>query len=198
MRPLWFCLLFSVLLHAIVFGFALPSREPHVGVAEGEAFILKVEGGRASGRSMANGVGRDMARTELELPALGSSSGVQHNEKKQGQPEREGGNLAESVRYYPTEVLTRRPEALSEVRLEGELFSGVRLTDRAILDLWVEVDGQVSRVEVVASDYPEALTSELRGAFGRLLFRPGEVDGRGVSVNFRIEASYGAMINAPQ
>ena len=198
MRPLWLALLLSTLLHAIGFGFFSLLRAPRVGVVGEGALVLKVEAGRGSGRLTTNGTGGERGQTVLEPTAATSSGGVQRDGENPRADARNGVSAAESGRYYSTEVLTRRPEALSEIRLRGEFVDGVRPADRAILDVWVEADGKVSRVEVVASDYSENLTAELRGAFGRLSFRPGEVDGRGVPVYLRIEASYGAIVDALQ
>ena len=184
MNPLVLALLLSIFLH--VFALFLPRPGQEVGAREARGAFD--EAGGVSGRLViASPAGREMKRTEPSPRPEDAG----RNESNHVYAQRQAGHTAEYGAYYPSEVLTLRPVPLSEVHLEEEFILSVWPVGPAVLSLWIESDGRVSWVEIEASEYPEKLTEALRAAFGKLRFRPGEVDGLGVPVLLRIEANYG-------
>ena len=180
--------LLSSLLHA----FALLLPWPAQGGASEIRGAPSTEVGGVSGRLVATGreaVGVEMQRAEPTRRTMDAGGGDSGHGRVQGP----AGSAVEYGTYYSSELLTLRPVPLSEVHLEGEFILNNWPAGPAILALWIEADGRVSRVEVETSEYPEQLAEALRTAFGKLKFRPGEVDGRGVPVFLRIEASYGPV-----
>lgn len=182
MKPLFFALLLSACLHVIALFLPNPAQEG--GIRVGGA-LKGGEKGRASASLMSPG-GRitEMKSVESVRPAEHFIRRSQADEPRKEAQETEYGS------YYPSQLLTRRPVPLSEVHLDGEFIVSAWPSRPAILALWIEADGRVSRIEVETSDYPESLIEALRVAFGKLRFRPGEVDGRDVPTFLLIEASY--------
>ena len=181
-------LFFSMALHAIVLVLPLPPSESTAKVVFGS--IRETERGRtASWRLVESAKEKRSARLDRDMSVPQSAT-----------YDREGHQVKEAVergRYYPSDLLTRSPEALSEVILGEEYLLSAWPEGLAKLGLWIEADGRVSHIEVEASDYPDNLTAALRTAFWQLSFRPGEVGGRGVPVYLRIEVSFKNMGGLP-
>ena len=92
--------------------------------------------------------------------------------------------------YYSTDVLTRRPVALSDVFLEKVEIDSGETADRPVLFLWIGVTGLVEKVSVDQSDYDVALVQPILDAFRALRFAPGEINGQAVPVVMKIEVFY--------
>ncbi len=78
--------------------------------------------------------------------------------------------------YFPTTVLTRLPEALTDF---DTLFpqDAEPPPGRIELRLWLSRDGIIDKLEVLQADAPVALTSVALNAFRQMRFRPGEIRG---------------------
>jgi len=92
--------------------------------------------------------------------------------------------------YIPTDRLTRKPRALSEVRIEGENESTPVLAGKVVMRLRIDAQGNVVGVQAEGSDFPEEVSTLFLDAFRRMRFSPGEIEGRPVAVVMRIEAGY--------
>jgi Gram-negative bacterial TonB protein C-terminal len=111
-------------------------------------------------------------------------------------PERTGGiaplpiPFAETV-YYTTDQLTKRPELLSDSpKLDVPEIELVFTAGTVILKLWINELGVVNSVDIEESSVPAAIAETAAAAFGKLLFAPGELNGRPVGVLMRIEVTY--------
>lgn len=91
--------------------------------------------------------------------------------------------------YYLANQLTTRPQALTNVELDAPeiLFSNVSGT--IIFSLWINESGNVVKTSVETNDLPEPTTAAIIDAFRKMLFKPGEIDGRVVGSIMKIEAS---------
>ena len=92
--------------------------------------------------------------------------------------------------YYPTDKLTRKPHALSDVWVESEGESPLVPAGKVVVRLKVDVQGNVVEAEAERSDFSNEVSALFLDAFRRVRFSPGEIDGSPVAVVIRIEAGY--------
>ena len=92
--------------------------------------------------------------------------------------------------YYPTDQLSKRPQPLASVDLEGPDVHPIVASGKIILKLWIDEFGEVNDVEVEKTDLPEVFSRSTTAAFKRLRFTPGERGGVRVGSVMRIEVSY--------
>lgn len=83
--------------------------------------------------------------------------------------------------YFPSSVLSKMPQALSdfdpELPATPELKPGSRMELRLRLSHVGEIDG----LAILETDVPAALADAVLGAFMRMRFRPAEINGKPVS-----------------
>ena len=92
--------------------------------------------------------------------------------------------------YYSAEQLTKRPQPTSDPSLQVPDSAPFAGSGTVVLKLWISELGKVDSVDVEASDVPEAVAVTAAAAFGKLLFVPGEINGRRVGATLRIEVKY--------
>ncbi|OHC71304.1 MAG: hypothetical protein A2045_07315 [Rhodocyclales bacterium GWA2_65_20] len=79
--------------------------------------------------------------------------------------------------YFPAGALSRLPEALTVFRPEVPESPGSRAGGRMELRLWLAQDGRIDRIQLLNTELPDALSDAALVAFGRMLFRPAEIQG---------------------
>ena len=92
--------------------------------------------------------------------------------------------------YYTTDQLTKRPQAISDPKLDVPEIEPIFASGKVILKLWINELGTVISVDLEESDLPEAVSATAVAAFGKLRFVPGEINGRPVGAMMRIEVTY--------
>ena len=92
---------------------------------------------------------------------------------------------------FTTDLLTRRPEALTEIDLIKLLAAGPG-RGKIVLALRIAWTGEVVSVSVERCDFPDDVSRLFQDAFGKLRFRPGEIHGKPVSVLMWVETRFGA------
>jgi hypothetical protein len=95
--------------------------------------------------------------------------------------------------YFSASELTRKP--IVEYDSTAELMLNVPLSDErvAILNLFIDENGEVDFVGVNASLLPRDAKDILLNAFTQLKFTPGEIDGMPVKSQLRIEVNLEEM-----
>jgi len=97
-----------------------------------------------------------------------------------------GGRVAEED-YFSSELLTVRPYPLT---ILDEMLGDVtpaEMFGKAVLKIWINATGEITRIETESSDMSEAFHSGLLAAFERMRFMPGQVDGKPVGSILKIE-----------
>lgn len=92
--------------------------------------------------------------------------------------------------FLPRSSLTAVPYPQRPVLVPYPVFDsdeGHYLTE---LSLFIDEEGWVQRVDIARQDLPSPLTSAIRQTFMAARFEPGEVDGRPVRSQIRIEVSF--------
>lgn len=93
--------------------------------------------------------------------------------------------------YYTTDQLTRRPQPVSQPKLEvSPQLAPSFAAGKVILKLWINELGAVTSVIVENSEVPEVVSAAAAAAFAKLSFVPGEINGRAVGAMMRIEVTY--------
>ncbi len=95
-------------------------------------------------------------------------------------------------RYLPRSALSRAPAALQQVELPYPEAAPLGQY-RAVLTLFIDAQGRVRRVRA-APGLPAALEEAARQAFLAANFSPGEVDGRAVRSQMRVEVEFSAEL----
>lgn len=92
--------------------------------------------------------------------------------------------------YFPRALLSKAPNPLNAVVIDYpfvENDSGRYISE---LTLFIDESGQVARVRVDGASLPAVLEEAARRAFASTRFRAGEVDGRAVKSQIRIEVVF--------
>lgn len=92
--------------------------------------------------------------------------------------------------YYTTDQLTKRPQPVGAVELDGPEIRPILASGTIILKLWINELGDVISVDVEKTDLPDIFTRTAVAAFEQLHFVPGELNGQRVGTMMRIEISY--------
>jgi len=98
--------------------------------------------------------------------------------------------------YYRTDQLTMPPRPTSQPEIDVPRIAR-SVSGTVVLRLWISELGEVSAVEVEASDLPPKISRTAAAAFARLRFLPGEIDGRRVPSMMKIELTYGRGSKRP-
>jgi hypothetical protein len=94
------------------------------------------------------------------------------------------------VEFYPTNVLTVRPQPLNEVELDTDETATVAAFGKMRLSLWINEQGEVVDLLVEHNDMPELFLRVAEKAFRNLKFSPGELNGTKVGALMRVEVGY--------
>ena len=94
----------------------------------------------------------------------------------------------DSEPFLPASHLTRQPVAVNDPSLDA-MIQVMRLTHRgmAILSLWIDRHGQISRIEIDRTNLPDEAAALILTTFGELRFKPGERNGLPVNAHIQIE-----------
>jgi hypothetical protein len=94
------------------------------------------------------------------------------------------------VIYYPTSLLSVRPQPQTEAELDPPRIRPIVASGRVILVVWVNPLGQTVKVAVESSDLPNNFVTAAAAAFEQLRFSPGELHGLRVGSVMRVEVTY--------
>lgn len=93
--------------------------------------------------------------------------------------------------YYLTRELDVRPGIMTRVQPEYPEAAARRfLSGKVMLRLYIEENGAVERVEILAAEPPGYFEESARRAFDAARFTPGIKDGRAVRVQMTLEVSF--------
>jgi periplasmic protein TonB len=92
--------------------------------------------------------------------------------------------------YYPRSMLTSAPTPLQMVVIDYPPIENDRSHYSSELTLFIDETGRVARVRVDGPELPQALEAAARNAFINAGFRAGELDGRAVKSQIRIEVVF--------
>ena len=101
------------------------------------------------------------------------------------------------VVYYPTSLLSVRPQPQTEAELDPPRIRPIVASGKVILVVWINPLGQTAKVAVESSDLPNNFVTAAAAAFEQLRFSPGELHGLRVGSVMRVEVIYddGRLIN---
>jgi TonB family protein len=95
--------------------------------------------------------------------------------------------------YYSTRELDVRPGIMTRVEPEYPEAAARRFLSGSVrLQLYIEADGRVSRVEILRADPPGYFEESAMRAFGAARFSPGMKDGKPVAAQMTLEVSFDA------
>ena len=97
---------------------------------------------------------------------------------------------AEDTAFHPRNRLTKRPQPLGIVEIDGQNVPASDNAGKVLLELWIDKTGRVSLVTTLMTELTESGTKAMADGFRKLKFRPGEIDGRPVGTVIKIEARY--------
>ncbi|MDO9005175.1 MAG: hypothetical protein Q7V20_17155 [Aquabacterium sp.] len=92
--------------------------------------------------------------------------------------------------YVPRRWLTVAPEPTAPILLPFPTSFQENARYTVVMNLFIEADGRVGRVEFVGIALPEVLEHAARGTFERARFTPGQVNGRIVKSLIRVEVDF--------
>jgi hypothetical protein len=95
--------------------------------------------------------------------------------------------------YVPRRWLTVGPEPTAPILLPFPSAFKDRARYIVVLNLYIETDGRVGRVEFEGVPLPDLLERTARNAFEHARFTPGEVQGRIVKSLIRVEVNFDAL-----
>jgi protein TonB len=100
--------------------------------------------------------------------------------------------------YYATRELDVRPGIMTRVEPEYPEAAARRFLSGSVrLQLYIEADGRVSRVEILRADPPGYFEESAMRAFGAARFSPGMKDGRPVAAQMTLEVDFDAPPPTP-
>jgi protein TonB len=106
--------------------------------------------------------------------------------------------LPRPTSYYSTRELDVRPGIMTRVEPEYPEAAARRFLSGSVrLQLYIEADGRVSRVEILRADPPGYFEESAMRAFGAARFSPGMKDGRPVAAQMTLEVSFDAPPPTP-
>jgi periplasmic protein TonB len=92
--------------------------------------------------------------------------------------------------YFPRSMLTLAPSPLEMVMIEYPPIENDQGQYTSELTLFIDETGRVARVRVDGAELPFELEAAARNAFINARFRSGELDGRAVKSQIRIEVTF--------
>ena len=95
--------------------------------------------------------------------------------------------------YVPRRWLSVAPQPTAPVLLPFPSAFQDRARYKAVLNLFIEADGRVGRVEFVGIALPEVLERAARNTFEHARFTPGQVKGRIVKSLIQIEVDFDGL-----
>lgn len=111
---------------------------------------------------------------------------------KPGDNSRSGSDLLAlpGVIYYPTSLLTVRPQPLAAADLDPPPLQPIIASGKIILTLWIDPQGRTSKVTMESTNLPGVFVGTAVAAFDGLRFKPGEINNQKVGAVMRIEVTY--------
>jgi len=99
--------------------------------------------------------------------------------------------------FYTAEQLTKPPEPMSrpEFKVPKDVARIVR--GKVVLKVWIDALGNVVSVDVEQSNLPPAVSALAVEAFGKVRYVPGEIDGRSVGAQLKVEVVYDNRLKRP-
>jgi len=99
--------------------------------------------------------------------------------------------------FYTVDQLTKQPEPQSRPELDVPKEMARAVLGKVSLKIWIDERGNVTSVEVEKSNLPATVSGFAAEAFAKLRFAPGEIDGRSVAVQMKMEVIYDPRIKRP-
>lgn len=160
-----------------------PARPLDVRFEQGDGPAAEAEGPPAAGAGPAGAPGRPLAEEEARPPQQ-LSRGI---------------DLLpfSAPAFYTTDQLTKAPEPISRPELDVPKAVARAVRGNLVLKVLIDEFGDVVSVEVERSSLPPAVTGQAARAFRKLRYEPGEINGRKVAVQLKIEVVYDDRLKRP-
>lgn len=91
--------------------------------------------------------------------------------------------------YFPLSELDLPPYAIEDVNTDPDVLD-LPQAGRMVLELWVNSDGEVVKVDMIESTVAEAAVVMIGNIFSRTRFVPARKGGAAVNARIRIEAAF--------
>lgn len=82
--------------------------------------------------------------------------------------------------YFPVTALSRMPEAISTFDIRPPAGGDTGLDGRMTIRVWIGTSGAVEHAQLLSSGLPAVYERAALKAFGKLSFKPGQIDGKPV------------------
>lgn len=96
--------------------------------------------------------------------------------------------------YFSADELTVQPRSLGEPAFDPTGFAN-SASGQMILKLWISAQGEVVEASIERSGLPDGFSTAVIGAFRRLRFEPGELNGLPVRSVIKVEVDYSAALD---
>ena len=150
---------------------------PHAANQTGEAAALLAVPAQSVGTSV------PLARTEGMEPAPVTSPAPPQKETPATPPRAD-------PYYFELRELSQRPQLVSLVEVEARTDARPAQPGRLLARVLIGEQGSVEHVQIDESDLPSAFEQAAIDAFLQARYTPGQIDGRAVRSQIRIEVSY--------
>ncbi|HEX8987135.1 MAG TPA: TonB family protein [Rhodocyclaceae bacterium] len=94
------------------------------------------------------------------------------------------------IRYYKPDELSVRPTILQPLPDSIDRSWPLARPGRAVIRIYIGEDGSVENIKLEESDLPAEFDSLVVGAMTNSLFTPGQIEGRNVRSQIRIEIRF--------
>lgn len=102
------------------------------------------------------------------------------------------------VHYFRPSELEEPPQSADEINVAYPDEKGAIRSGSVVLEVLINENGQVDRVNVESSDLPGDYQLAASRSFQRAEFVPGRLNGHPVKSRLRVEVSFSALISAQQ
>lgn len=187
-KRLFICGAVAIGLHGLILGWAgsRPDGAAQAQVTPGRAVAVRL----VSAPALAPEVAPEPAATS---PAPQPSPDNSPGETSTPTPAQDGDSTLDLNGYVPRRWLTVGPKPIAPILLPFPAGFQERARYTVVLNLYIEANGRVGRIEFVGVPLPELLERTARNAFKHARFTPGQVKGRIVKSLIQVEVDFDAL-----
>jgi outer membrane biosynthesis protein TonB len=196
-RRLTACVVVAIGLHALLLAWAQrqPSEAAQVQSRPGHAVTVRLlSPGTAVAQAPAAQAPTPQQAEQAAVAETSTQSAAGDADPAQANASsNEGSSTADLDGYVPRRWLTVAPQATAPILLPFPAAFKDRARYTVVLNLFIEADGRVGRVEFEGVALPDVLEHAARTTFEHARFTPGQVRGRIVKSLIRVEVDFDAL-----